>query len=286
MLITELKSKPPFSELFDIDEKILNTITENMTRKGFDLSQPIVIWYDKRLVIDGHTRLKAAINAGLKEVAIYQTNFQSEEEALAYAIHNQRNRRNLTQAEILKCIEKVDQLKQQGKRTDLASSDAKLTPGKSAEHTAKIVGVSQATVERARTVLSDPEEKAVVLQGKKSISRASQEAKAKRQPPIPKPYAHSDANAFVSMAMINLERIRDDDPKRMEALQRMMLWIEGAGLPANFKPLPFTEAMKIATFVISNLARILPDDPMRKKAFKKVSTWVHHELNLERIGGK
>lgn len=55
----------------------------------------------------------------------------------------------------------------------------------SAEQTAKIVGTSQAKVERARTVLADPEEKTLVLQGKKSINRASQDAKEKRQPSIP-----------------------------------------------------------------------------------------------------
>jgi len=36
---------------------------------------------------------------------------------------------------------------------------------KSSEQTAKVVGVSARKVEQARTVLSDPEEKVLVLQG-------------------------------------------------------------------------------------------------------------------------
>jgi hypothetical protein len=89
----------------------------------------------------------------------------------AYAIHNQRNRRNLTQTEILRCIDKVDQLKEVGRPSkELSSCDANLNPGKSAAKTAAIVGVSQATVERARTVLSDPEEKVLVLAGKIFLS--------------------------------------------------------------------------------------------------------------------
>ncbi|MFA4901757.1 MAG: hypothetical protein WC600_03325 [Desulfobaccales bacterium] len=42
------------------------------------------------------------------------------------------------------------------------------------------MGTSQATVERARNVLSDPEAKQAVMAGEKSINKASQEAKAKR----------------------------------------------------------------------------------------------------------
>jgi hypothetical protein len=38
----------------------------------------------------------------------YEKSFASEAEALAYAIHNQRDRRNLSDAELLRLIELVD----------------------------------------------------------------------------------------------------------------------------------------------------------------------------------
>ena len=47
-------------------------------------------------------------------------------------------------------------------------------------------------------------------------------------PPPPKkkdPHPESDAHAFVSMAIITLERIRDDDPRREEALNKLLNWI-------------------------------------------------------------
>jgi hypothetical protein len=45
-------------------------------------------------------------------------------------------------------------------------------------------------------------------------------------PPKPKdPHPESDAHAFVSMAMATLERIRDDDPRREEALNKLLNWI-------------------------------------------------------------
>jgi hypothetical protein len=57
--------------------------------------------------------------------------------------------------------------------------------GKSAEQTAKIVGASPCTVERARTVISDPEVAQEVKAGKMSINKAARAVKAKRQPPTP-----------------------------------------------------------------------------------------------------
>jgi hypothetical protein len=39
------------------------------------------------------------------------------------------------------------------------------------------------------------------------------------------PHPESDAHTFVSMAIITLERIRDDDPRREEALNKLLNWI-------------------------------------------------------------
>jgi len=189
MHISEVKTSSPFNELFEIKEEVVEAIAENMLGYGFDAARPIVLWADKKIVIDGHTRLEAARRAGIVQIYCREFPFRDEDTALEYAIHNQRNRRNITEAELLRCIEAVDKRKHQGERTDLAPHDAKLSQGKSAEATAKIVGTSPRKVERARNVLSDPEEKAAVITGKKSINKASRDSKAKRQPqpPVPVP---------------------------------------------------------------------------------------------------
>ena len=190
MHISEVKTSAPFNELFDIKEEVVEAIAENMQGYGFDAARPIVLWADKKIVIDGHTRLEAARRAGIVQIYCREFPFRDEDTALAYAIHNQRNRRNITEAELLRCIEAVDKRREaerddRGKFT-VAPSGA---PGKSAEATAKIVGTSPRKVERARNVLSDPEEKAAVITGKKSINKASRDNKAKRQPqpPVPVP---------------------------------------------------------------------------------------------------
>lgn len=85
----------------------------------------------------------------------------------------------------MRCIEKVDQLRERGGDKDptsgiykpKASHDAN---GKSAAKTAAIVGVSQATVERARTALSDPEVAQEVKVGKMTINKGAQAVKTNR----------------------------------------------------------------------------------------------------------
>jgi hypothetical protein len=107
---------------------------------------------------------------------------------------NQRNRRNMTEKDLLRLIDIVDKRQEQkeviasqsrdegGRFLPCASIEADGKSKKTAEKTAAIVGTSRTKVERARRVLSDPKEKAAVLAGKKSIYKAAQDVgKAKRQ---------------------------------------------------------------------------------------------------------
>jgi len=93
-------------------ELYLDQITKaDMQANGFDPSKPDNIWRKPdgtRVLIDGYTRVRAAEELGLLRVTAYEKNFASEAEALAYAIHTQRDRRNLSDAELLHLIELVD----------------------------------------------------------------------------------------------------------------------------------------------------------------------------------
>ncbi|MEW6659689.1 MAG: hypothetical protein AB1424_13615 [Thermodesulfobacteriota bacterium] len=218
MHISEVKTCAPFNGLFEIKEEVVEAIAEHMRRYGFDAARPIVLWADKKIVIDGHTRLEAARRAGLVQIYCREFPFRDEDTALQYAIHNQRNRRNMTEAEILRCIEAVDKRKQQGERTDLAPSGAKLiqgkpiasseASGKSAEKTAKVVGVSPRKIERARTVLADPAEKEAVLAGKKSIHKASRAVKEKRLKVVPYEPPISDQDKRQEVLLMAWEEIK------------------------------------------------------------------------------
>ena len=83
-----------------------------MRQHGYDGAHPIAVWGD--IPIDGNTRLKAAQQAGLTHVPVIYRSFASEEEALKYAIHCQRDRRNLTDADILRLVEELDHRRTRG----------------------------------------------------------------------------------------------------------------------------------------------------------------------------
>ena len=183
----ELRVREPFLDLFPVKPAMLATIAGFMREHGFDRSKPINVWLGENVVVDGHTRRLAAIDAGIDLVPVCYHDFADEDEALCYAIANQCDRRNMTNADILRCIELVDKRKRWGgdrKSEEIkASRDALI--GKSAAETADIVGVSQATVERARTVLDaadeEPDVKQAVLENKMSINAAAKEATKRKR---------------------------------------------------------------------------------------------------------
>jgi ParB-like chromosome segregation protein Spo0J len=183
LYLDQITKAEPFASLFAIKPEVLAAIKADMESNGFDPSKPVNVWRKPdgtRILIDGYTRVRAAEELGLLRVTAYEKTFASEAEALAYAIHTQRDRRNLSDAELLRLIELVDR-PQAGFNTAVAAIEATdVRPHKTAEITADAIGTSRAKVERARVVLSDPDEAAAVRRGDKTIHQAAQGAKAKR----------------------------------------------------------------------------------------------------------
>lgn len=164
-----------------------------MEKEGYDDSQPIITW--NRVVIDGHTRLLVATELGYETVPVFEHEFESEDEALKYAIHNQRNRRNLTEAELLRCIEVVDERMGRGENLKEYPRNEQghiIKPQNIRSNilghtqTASTVGISPSKVQQARKVLDDPVRMEEVKSGEKSIHKAYQEIK-KEEKQKPKP---------------------------------------------------------------------------------------------------
>jgi ParB family chromosome partitioning protein len=190
------KTVKVFRSLFPGNNGLVATIGNHMREHGYDESQPIILWDRTKeedrnalYVIDGHTRLVAAKQIGLSRVYVARVKFPNEETALQYAIHNQRDRRNMTDADILRCIDAVDKLKPRGgdRKSESAKSNGSTEPIEtktSAQETADIVGTSETKVKKARTVMryADASTKNDVLAGKKSLHRAYQKTQNKRRP--------------------------------------------------------------------------------------------------------
>jgi hypothetical protein len=202
----EIKTHETFASLFPIRDELLKKIEEDIKERNYDFSQPVILatWegQEEPVCIDGHTRLQAAMNSEIEEVPIWAHKLGTEAEALELAIHLQRNRRNMTDAEILACIEALDVRKRAGRpkkelaqhcanfSTDLGDhdeseeTDSKITrtSGKSAKAAADLMGISERKVEQVRTVMdhADQETLGAVKNGEMSVNKAYQEVQRRR----------------------------------------------------------------------------------------------------------
>ena len=182
MKIVEIKTRTPFENLFPIKEEVVQAIGKDMEKNGYDESLPIVIWKEGQVVVDGHMRLRAARKANLEEIPVVKRSFKDEEEALEYAVHNQRDRRNLTDAEILRVVEWLDERKKRGRPDKFTLNEANL--GRSSQITAQKIGTSSSKVEKVRTILGHADEKTkeAVKSGKMTIQEGYRKTQEKRNP--------------------------------------------------------------------------------------------------------
>ena len=220
MEISSINTAPPFRGLFPIEDNILSKIMWDIQKNGFDESKPIVLWGDKSIVIDGHTRLRAARKAGLYQVPVVRKSFDNEEKALEYAIKCQRNRRNLKDREIVNCVEELD--KRRDKIANLKQNNTEApcgASGKTAPETAKLLGVNHRKVERIRTVLDKASEdvKEAVKSGKLTINSAYNQTVSSKQSP-PKQGTHESLE-LAAEEIANVEKIIDIINERLNKEQ-------------------------------------------------------------------
>lgn len=188
ILTDKIKTRSPFKDLFTIKSSTLSAITKSMKKDGFNEAEPLVYWHVKNVgnvLVDGHTRLEAARQAGLGGVHAIGMDFDSELKAVEYAISRQKNRRNLTDGEMLSCLNELDKLRSSnmGRGDKVAQHCATLDKGKSSKQTAETLGISARKVEQARTVQDHADEETVqaVKDGNMSINKAYNETQERRK---------------------------------------------------------------------------------------------------------
>ncbi len=170
-----LKTREPFDTLFPIKEDTLAAIHQDMETNGFDPVFPIVVWEEESVVVDGHTRFTAAKNLGLDSVPVILKSFDNEDDAILYSFHIQRNRRNMSDDDILKCLALLDGIHE--------SESEEQTRKEVNEARAKELGVSVQKVDKARKVMEhgDEEIQEGVKTGEKSINQAFNEVQEIRR---------------------------------------------------------------------------------------------------------
>ena len=163
MDISYIKTAAPFEDLFPVRKRTLEAITWDMRRYGYDVGKPLILWKDHgNLLIDGHTRLRAAGQAGLCNVPVVFKAFASEDTALKYAVRCQQNRRNLTDAELFACVLELSR-----KRDGYYYNN-------SAGKLATLLGISPAKIGKIRAVIDRAPSQivAMVKTGRMTIASA------------------------------------------------------------------------------------------------------------------
>ena len=205
--LDKIVTHPTFQTLLPINDKELENIVKDMEENGFDRSKPVCIWREENVLIDGYTRFTAAKEARLSEIYKYEMSFGTEQEALEYAMKQQLNRRNLNDAGKIMLIEKLDNLRNPGRKSSDPEADAE-PRGKSAQALAESLGIGTRTVERGRYVLANADEETLeeVKSGKKSINQAAKKIKQQKdeqkkaavpvpeEEPIPQSYQSASEN--------------------------------------------------------------------------------------------
>lgn len=180
--INELNVRAPFSSLFPMGRDTLDSIKTNMEANGFDDVFPIIVWEEKNIIVDGHTRYTAAMAMELPEVPVLFKSFENEDDALLYSFHIQRNRRNLADEDIIRCLEVLDKLSASSP-TGGGPEGESLTRKELSKIRAKELGTSASKIEKAQKVLEHGDEKLKesVNSGEKSINKAFQEMQEMRR---------------------------------------------------------------------------------------------------------
>jgi ParB family chromosome partitioning protein len=105
MRVDDIIIDPEISQIFKIQKNMQHEILQKIKNLGFDKSQPLTIQKGTNVLLDGHTRLAAAKDAGLEEVPVVEMEFDDRKAAMMYTFERQALRRNLSASEILKAAQ-------------------------------------------------------------------------------------------------------------------------------------------------------------------------------------
>jgi ParB family chromosome partitioning protein len=141
--ISDIKIDPEISKIFTRSDKIRDEIKTKIEKFGFDKSQPVTLWKGKNIIVDGHTRLEAAIENNLEKIPAVELEFETHDDAILYTFERQAIRRNLTPADILKAAQLM-----KGPKTRDGT-------GRKADLLAERLGVCAATIYQARKIAKE-----------------------------------------------------------------------------------------------------------------------------------
>ncbi|MFH0822013.1 MAG: hypothetical protein V2B18_04630 [Pseudomonadota bacterium] len=180
-----VKTHPHFVDMLPVEQGLREAITESMRVNGFFTSHPIVLgtWpgQEEPVLIDGHTRRLAALDASIAQLPFVVVEFTNEIGALQHAVSLQTKRRVTTDAALYRMCEKYDKLLARGGDRRSEEAKSKMPRGtddqgcsSSARETARLIGCNYRKVDKIRRIRRDgwPEIQESVRNDKLTINKA------------------------------------------------------------------------------------------------------------------
>ncbi len=170
--ISDIHLQEELVNKFKMDEETKNRIKDDMQLNGFSKAHPLHVWQSegKFILVDEHTRFKAATELGLSHIWAQIHQFKDLNEALTYSMQEQFNRRNITDSELFKEYEILRLEEVNGRKLTMQEKADKLK--KSKRHLSKIEEITKKA--DAQTIQD-------IREGKTSINKVYNEIKKKEQ---------------------------------------------------------------------------------------------------------
>lgn len=214
--VEDIKTAEPFKSLFPALVDKVAKLTEDMKARGYDQAHPVVIWEEKKILLDGHCRVRAAGEAGIETIPAVFQSFGTEEAAFQYAVRTQCARRNLTDGDIVSLVQQIDKRYPRGgnNKPGRKPKDA-IAPtgafGRSSKETGEKIGYSYRTVDRVRKLIKANNASLLqeVVNGTLSLGEA-----LKR---LPKGHRNVDPEVAAARARAKVRRLLESAKEVMES---------------------------------------------------------------------
>lgn len=180
MDVDKLKPHPKNNYFFDdINGEPWTAFLESIETSG--VIEPIIVDASDLTIISGHQRVRACKKLGIKQVAVEERGFDSEDERLKQLIETnirQRGVGNTNAVKFGRCVaelERIYGIRNGGDRkSEIRSANGTTDKPKTQDDLAEEIGVSKDVLKRAKKLAELPEElQQMVMDGKVTASTAS-----------------------------------------------------------------------------------------------------------------
>jgi ParB-like chromosome segregation protein Spo0J len=201
--VDEIKTGEPFIGLLPIRDEVYEAILSSIKEHGYDKAQPVILWKERGMLIDGHTRLKAAKEAGIEYIPVINKPFGDEEAALDYVYKLQFARRNIRDGELIilaqKALEKYEKRYGEGGKPEYLAK--------------KFPGLSVAKAKQMISVIANAakEELDEILEERSTINTLYENLKMARTSHFDKPIENGSDVHDEKLKKVSTSRFQEDE---------------------------------------------------------------------------